>query len=183
MTNLNSILKNRDITLLTKVHIVKAMIFPVVMCRLWELDHKEGWTLKNWCFQTVVLKTLESPLDSKEIQPVHPKGSQPWIFIGRTDGEAEAPILWPPDSKSWSLKRPWCWEWLKRGGEGQDRGRDGWMASLTWWTWVWAHSGSWWWTGKLGVLQSLGLQRVRHDWVNWTELNRPLSFSTKYFYN
>ena len=69
---------------------------------MWELDHKEGWVLKNWYFGTVVLeKTLESPLDSKEIQPIHPKGNQPWIFIGRTDGEAEVPILWTPDAKSW----------------------------------------------------------------------------------
>ena len=101
MRNLDSILKSRDITLLTKVHIVKAVIFSSSHVQMWELDHKEDWTPKNWCFQTVVLKkTLESPLDSKEIQPVHPKGSEPWIFIGRTDGEAEAPVLWPPDSKS-----------------------------------------------------------------------------------
>ena len=102
MTNLDSILKARDITLQTKVHIVKAVVFPVVM--YWwhdELHHKEGWELKNWCFWTVVLeKTLQSPLDCKEIQLVNPKGNQSWIFIGRTDAEAEAPILWPPDAKS-----------------------------------------------------------------------------------
>ena len=92
-------LKSRDITLPTKVCIVKAMVFPVLM---WELDHKEGWAQKNWCFWTVVLeKTLESPLDYKEIQPVNTKGNQSWIFIGRTDAEAEVPILWPPDAKSW----------------------------------------------------------------------------------
>ena len=74
--------------------------------RMWELDHKEGWALKNWCFQSVVLeKTLESPVDSKEIQPVHPKGNQPWIFIGKTDTEAEAPILWPPDTKSQLIRK------------------------------------------------------------------------------
>ena len=73
---------------------------------MWQLDHKEGWTLKNWCFWTVVLeKTLESPLDCKEIKPVHPKGNQSWIFIGRTDVEAEAPILWPPDAKSWLIRK------------------------------------------------------------------------------
>ena len=99
MTNLDSILKSRDITLPIKVHIVKPMVFPVVMYRC-ELDHKEGWTLKNWCFQTVMLeKTLENPLDSKEIKLVSPKGNLSWIFMGRT--EAEAPILWPPDEKSW----------------------------------------------------------------------------------
>ena len=98
-TNLDSIFKSRDITLPTKVHLVKAMVCPVVMygCKL---DRKEGWTLQNWCFRTVVLeKTLESPLDCKEIKWVNPKGNQPWIFTGITD--AEAPILWPPDVKNW----------------------------------------------------------------------------------
>ena len=101
MTNLDSMFKSRDITLPTKVHLVKAMVFPVVM---WELDCEESWVLKNWCFWTVVLeKTLESPLDCKEIQPVHPKGDQSWVFTGRTDVEAEAPIPWPPDAKSWLI--------------------------------------------------------------------------------
>ena len=91
--NYTSILKSRDIILLTKVHVVKVW--------MWQLNHKEGWVLKNWCFQVVVLeKTLESPLDCKEIQPVSPKGNQLWILTGRTDAEAEAPILWPPDVKS-----------------------------------------------------------------------------------
>ena len=137
---------------------------------MWELEHREGWAPKNWCFWTVVLeKTLESSLDSKEIQPVHPKGNQPWIFIGRTDAEAEAPILWPPDAKSWltGIDR-WCWERLTARGEGDSRGWDGWMASLSWWTWVWVSSRSWWWTGKPGMLQSIGSQRVGHDWA--TEL-------------
>ena len=138
-----------------------------------ELAYKESWAPKNWCFWTVVLeKTLESPLDCKEIQPVHPKGDQSWVFIERTDVEAETPILWPPGAKSWLMKRPWCWERLKAGGEGDDRGWDGWMASLTQWTWVWVSSRSRWWIGKPGVLQSVRLQRVRHDWateLNWTE--------------
>ena len=95
----------RDITLPTKVHIVKAMVFPAVMY-MWELDHKEGWALKNWCFSTVVLeKTLEIPLDSKEIKPVNPKGNQSWIFIGRTDEEVETPILWTSDAKSWLSRK------------------------------------------------------------------------------
>ena len=103
MTNLNNILKSRDITLPTKVCLVKAMIFPVVMYGC-ELDYKESWAPKNWCFWTVVLeKTLESPLDCKEIQPVHPKGSQSWVFIGRIDTEAETPVLWTPDVKSWLI--------------------------------------------------------------------------------
>ena len=92
---------------------------------MWDSDHKEGWVLKNWCFQIVVLeKTLESPLNCKEIKLVNPKGNQPWIFIGRTD--AEAPILWPPDVNSWPIgKKPWCWERLKAKREGGSKGWDG----------------------------------------------------------
>ena len=157
MTNRDSILQSRDITLPTKVCIVRAMVFPVVMFGC-ELDHKEGWAPKNWCFWIVLPeKTVESYLDSREIKPVNPKGSQPWIFIGRTDAEAEAPILWPLDAKNWLWKRPWQWERLKAGGEGGDRGWDGWMASLTQWTCVWANSGRPWRTGKPGVLQSMRL--------------------------
>ena len=102
ITNLDIILKRRDVTLPTKVHLVKAMVFFGSHVWMWELDYKESWMPKNWCFWTVVLeKTLESPLDCKKIQPVHPKGNQSWIFIGRTDVEAETPVLWPPDVKSW----------------------------------------------------------------------------------
>ena len=101
MTNLDNILKNKAITFPTKVQIVKAMVFPAVM---WELNHKESWAPKNWCFWTVVLeKTLESPLDCKEIQLFHPKGSQSWIFIGRADVEAETSVLWPPGEKNWLI--------------------------------------------------------------------------------
>ena len=101
MTNLDSILKSKDLTLPTKVRLVKAMVFPSSHVWMWELDYKESWAPKNWCFWTVVLeKTLESPLACKEIQPVHPKGNQSWIFTGRTDAEAEAPTLWPPDVKN-----------------------------------------------------------------------------------
>ena len=103
MTNLDSILKSRDITLPTRVHLVKAMIFLVVMCGC-ELDHKEGWAPKNWCFWTMVLeKTLGSSLDCKEIKPVYCKGNQSWIFFGRTDAEVEAPIFWPPNVKNWLI--------------------------------------------------------------------------------
>ena len=104
MTNLNSILKSRDTTLPTKVHLVKAVVFLVVMhgCESW--DCKESWALNNWCFSTVVFeRTLESPFDHKEIQPVHPKGNQSWIFIGRTDAETETPILWTSDRKNWLI--------------------------------------------------------------------------------
>ena len=148
------------------------MVFPVVMYGLWELDYKESWVLKNGCFWTVVLeKTLESPLGCKEIQAVHPKGNQSWIFIGRTDAEAETPILWPPDVKNWLIWKDWCWGRLKAGGEGADRGWDSWMASPTQWTWIWVSSVSWWWTERPGMLQSMGSQRVGHDWateLNWT---------------
>ena len=135
---------------------------------MWELDYKESWVPKNWCFWTVVLeKILESPLDRKEIQPVHPKVNQYWIFIGRTVWSCSTLTTWCEEPTHW--KRPWCWERLKAGGEGDDRGWDGWMASPTRQTWVWVNSGSWWWAGKLGMLQSMGSQRVRYDWV--TELN------------
>ena len=136
---------------------------------MWELDHKESWALKKWWFWTMVLeKTLESPLDCKEIQPVHPKGKQSWIFTGRTDAEAEVTILWPPDAKNWLIgKDPNSGnDW--RQEEGDNRGWDGWTASVTQWTWVWVNSGSWWWAGRPGVLPSMGTQRVGHDWV--TEL-------------
>ena len=112
MTNLGSILKSRNITLPTKVCLVKAMVFPSHVW-MWELDYKESWAQKNWCLWTVVLeKTLESPLDCKEIQPAHPKGNQSWVFIGRTDVEVEIPILWPPHAKSWLI------------GKDSDAGRD-----------------------------------------------------------
>ena len=147
---------------------------------MWELDYKESWVPKNRCVWTVVLeKTLESPLDCKEIPPVHPKGNQSWIFIGRAYAEAETSIVWlsGPKKKLSHWKRPWCWERLKVGGEGGDRGWDGWMASLTRRTWVWASSRSWWWTWRPGVLQSVGSQRVRQDWA--TALNWTLFVSTR----
>ena len=103
MTNLDSLLKSRDITWPKKVHLVKVMVFPVVMYGC-ELDYTESWVPKNWCFWPVVLeKMLKSPLDSKEIQPVYPKRNQSWIFFERTDAEVETPILWPSDSKTWLI--------------------------------------------------------------------------------
>jgi len=138
---------------------------------------EESWAPKNWCFWTMVLeKTLESPLDCKKIQPVHSKGDQSWRFFGRNDAKAETPVLWPPHTKSWLTGKDSCWEGLGAGGEGDDRGWDGWMASLTQWTWVWVNSGSWWWTGKPGMLQFMGSQRVGHNWaseLNWTTLSVP----------
>ena len=141
---------------------------------MWELDYKESWVLKNWCFWTVVLeKTLESPLDCKEIQPVHPKGDQSldihwWDWCWSWNSNTLA--TWCKELTHW--ERPWCWEKLKAGGEGDDRGWDGWMVSPTQCIQVWVDSGSWWWTGRSGVLRFMGSQGVRHEWateLNWTE--------------
>ena len=170
MTNLDSIFKSRDITLPTKVHLVKAMVFPVVIYGMWELDCEESWGPKNWCFWTVVLeKTLESPLDCNEVQPVHSKGDQPWVFFGRNDTKADTPVLWPPHGKSWLI------------GKDSDAGRD-WgqeekgmtedeMAG--WHHWLDGHE--LWWApevgdgqGGLACCDSCGCKRVGHDWA--TEL-------------
>ena len=171
MTKLGSILRNRDITLPTKVHVVSALVFPVVIygCESWTIKKGECWRIDVFelcCWRG----TLESPLDCKEIQPVHPKGDQSWVFIGRTDAEAETPILWPPDVKNWLLgKDPDAgkdWRGEEKGTtEDEMVGWHHWLDG----TWVWASSGSWWWAGKPGVLQSMGSKRVGHDWE--TELN------------
>ena len=125
MTNLDSILKSRDITLLTKINKTSYWLSSSRVWT-WELDHKEGWAPKSWCFWTVVLdKTLESPLDCEEIQPVHSKGDQSWVFTGGIDAEAETPVLWPPEVESWLI-------W--KDPKGDDRGWDGWTASQTQWT-------------------------------------------------
>ena len=146
---LDSVLKSRGITLPTKVCIVKAMAF-----------HKEDWAPKNWCFQVAVLvSTLESPLDRKEIKRVNPQRNQPfqihwkdwcWSWI------SNILVTWWKGPTHW--KRPWFWERLR----GRSRW-DGWMAPLTQWTWVWPNSGRCWRTGKTGMLQSMGSQRVGHD--------------------
>ena len=180
MTNLDSILKSRDITLPTNVCLVKAMVFPVVMygCESWTVEKAGAEELMllncgvgedSWKF----LSSLSSLKDCKEIQPVYPKGDQSWIFTGRTDAEAETPILgclmWRTDSfeKTLNLGK------IESRKEGHDRGWDGWMASLTQWTWVcrlWELVMD----RRPGVLQSMGSQRARHNWVtelNWTKLN------------
>ena len=137
--------------------------FPSSHVWMWELDSKESWAPKNWCFWTVVLeKTLESPLDCKEIQPVNIKGNQSWIFLGRTDAEAETPILWPHDAKNWLLEKDLDAGKDWRQEEKGTTGWDGWMASPTQWTWVWVNSRGWWWTGRPGVLQFMGLQRAQN---------------------
>ena len=130
----------------------------------------QSWVSKNWCFWTVVLeKTLESPLDYKEIQPVHPKGDQSWVFVEGLMLKLELQYFGHLMRRVDSLDKTWCWEGLGAGGEGDDRGWDGWIALLTQWTWVWVNSGSWWWTGSPGLLLFMRWQRVRHDWA--TELN------------
>ena len=133
---------------------------------MWELDYEERWVLKNRCFWTVVLeKTLESLLDCKD-QPVYPKGDHPeWFWSWNSNALA----TWCKELIH--LKRPWCWERLKVGEEGDNRGWDGWMASPTQWTWVWVNSGSCWWTGRPAVLQFIRSLRVEHDWatvLNWS---------------
>ena len=175
MTNLDSIFKSRNIYFANKGPSSQGYGFSSGRVWMWELDYKESWVLKNWCFWTVVLeKTQESPLDCKEIQPANPKGDQSWLFIGRTDVEAETPLLWPPDAESWLF-------W-KDPDAGKDWGQEekgmtedemvGWHYRHGWWTWVWVDSGRWWWTGRPGVLQFMGSQRVGHDWateLSWTE--------------
>ena len=136
-------------------------------------SHQRPQLVVGKCFLTVVLeKTLESPLECKEIQPVHSEGDQPWDFFGGNDAKAETTLATScKELTHW--KRLWCWEGLG-AGEGGARGWDGWMASLTRWTWIWVNSGSWWWTGRPGVLLLMGSQRVGHDWAterNWTEPN------------
>ena len=141
---------------------------------MWKLDCEESWVPKNWCFWTVVLeKTLESPLDCKEIQPVHSKGDQSWLFFGRNDAKAEAPILCPPDAKSWLIGKD---SDAGRDWGQEEKGTTGWdgsMASPTQWTWVWVNSWSWWWIGRPDVLWFMGSQKVGHDWAteltDWTD--------------
>ena len=179
MTNLDGIFKSRYY-FANKGPSIQGYGFSCGHVWMWELDCKESWALKNWCFWTVVLeKTFESPLDCKEIQPVHSEGDQSWDFFGKNDAKAETPVLWPSCEELTHWKRLWCWEGLGARGEGDDRGWDGWMASLTRWTWVWVNSGSWWWTGRPGVLRFMGLQRVRHDWATdllWSDVYIYLNY-------
>ena len=171
MTNLDSILKSRDIILPTKVHLVKAVVFPVVMygCESWTVKKAEHWRIdafELWCWRSLLRvpwtarRSNQSTL--KEISPEYSLEGMMLKLKLQYFGH-----LWCEEPTH--LKRPWCRERLKAGGEGDDRRWDGWMASLTWWTWVWVNSRSWWWTGKPGVLQSMGSQRVGNNWA--TELN------------
>ena len=135
----------------------------------WKLDYKEGWVSKNWCFWSVVLeKTLESPLDNKKNQSILKEISPEWA-LERLMLKLKLQTLAIWSEEFTHSERPWFSERLKAGGEEDDRGRDGWMVSPTQWTWVWVNSGSWWWTGRPGVLRFMGSQRVGLDWA--TELN------------
>ena len=157
--------------MLTKVHLVKSMVFPSSHVWMWELDHKEGWVPKNWCFWIVVLEnTIESPLNSKEIKSVNPKGNQPWIFIGRTDAEAEVPIIWLPDAKSrLTGKDPDAgkdWRQEEKGiTEDEMVGWHHWLDGHEFEQALGVHDGQ----GGLAALQSMGLH-TRKWLTNWTEL-------------
>ena len=160
MNDLDSILKNRHYFADKGLSSQSYVFFPVIHVWIWELDHKESWGPKNWCFWTVVLeKTLEESLglqrdqtsqsQRKSVLNIHQKD---WCWSWNSNTLA----TWCKELAHW--ESPWCCERLKAGGKGDDRGWDGWMASPTWWTWIWASSGRWWWTGKPGVLQSMWLQ-------------------------
>ena len=170
ITNIDSIWKKQKHYFANKGQTSQSYGFSSHHVEMWESDYKESWVLKNWCFLTVVLeKTLGSLLNCKEIQPVHPKGDQSWIFIGRTNAEAKTPILWPPDAKNLLIgKDPDAGkDWRQRRRVWQ---RMRWLDGLlTRWAWVWAISGSWWWTGKPGVLLH-GVTKSQTWLSNWTEL-------------
>ena len=170
MTNLDSILKSRDVTLPTKVCLVKAMVFPVVMygCQSWTVKKAECQRIEPfevWCWRRLLRVPWTARRSNQSIlKEISPGWSlEDWCWSWNSNTLA----ILCEELTHW--KRLWCWEGLGTGGEGDDRGWDGWMASLTWWTRVWVNSGSWWWTGRPGVLQFMGSQRVGHDWA--TELN------------
>ena len=176
---MTSILKSRDITLPTKVHLVKAMVFPVVMygCESWTVKKAERRkidTFELWSWR----RLLRVPWTARRSNQSILKRDKSWVFTGRTYAEAETPVLWPPHEKSWLTgKDPYAATDWGAGGEGDDRGWDGWMASPTRWTWVWVNSRSWWWTGRPGMLRFMGSQRVGHNWateLNWTDWTNDL---------
>ena len=164
MTNLDNILKSRDITFPTKDPSSQSYGFSSSHVWMWELDYKENWEQKNWCFCTVVLeKTLESPWTARRSNQSILKEISAEYSLEGLMLKMKLQFFGHLIRRTKSLKRPWCWKRLKAGGEEESRGRDGWMTLLTRWAWVWASSGSWWWTGKPGMLQSMGSQRVKHD--------------------
>ena len=172
MTNLDSILKSRDITLPTKVRLVKAMVFPVVMygCESWTIKKAEHWRIdafEMWYW----IRLLRVPWTARRSKSI-PKEISPGCSLEGLMLKLKLQYFGTSCKELTHWKRPWSWEGLGAGGEGNDRGWDGWMASPTRWTWVWVNSGSWWWTGRPGVLQSVGsLQSETTEQLNWTELN------------
>jgi len=170
MTSLDSILKSRDITLPIKVLLVKAMVFPLVTygCESWTIkkaEHQRIDAFELWCWRRLLRVPWTSRISNQSILKESVLGVhwKDWCW----SWNANTLATWCEELTHW--KRPWCWERLRAGGEGDDRGWDGWMASSTRWTWVWVDSRSWWWTGRPGMLQFMGSQRVGHDWA--TELN------------
>ena len=157
-----------------KVHLVKTMVFPAVMygCESWAIKKAEHWRIdafELWCWRRLLRVPWTAGRSNQLIlKEISPEYSKDWCW----SWDSNTLATWYEELIPW--KRPWCWERLKAGREGDNRGWDGWMESPTWWTWVWARSRCWWWTGKPGMLQSIGWQRVVHDWVTeliWTELN------------
>ena len=181
MTNLDNILKKVRHYFANKGPSSQGYGFSCTHVWILELDYKESWVAKNWCFWIVVLeKTLKSPLDCKEIQPVHPKGNQSWIFNRRTDVAAETPILWPPAEKNWLIgKDPYPGkDWRQEEKGTTEDEMVGWYHHLNGHEWM--SSGSWWWTVKPGVLQSMGLQKlVITEWLNWISHLILLIFSSE----
>ena len=178
MTNLDSILKSKDITLPTEVRLVKAMIFPVVMygCESWTVkkaEHQRIDTFELWCWRRLLRVPWTARRYNQSIlREISPGCSLEGLMLKNSNALA----TWWEELNHW--KRPWCWEGFGAGGEGDDRGWDGWMASPTRWTWVWVNSGSWWWTGRPGVLWFTGSKTVGHHWA--TELNPyPLPLLSK----
>ena len=169
VTNLKSILRSIDITFPTKVGLVKATVFPVVMygCESWTIkkaEHRRIDAFELWCWRRLLRVPWTARWSNQSIlKEISPGCSLEGLMLKL---KLQTLAAWCEELIH--LKRPWCWERLKVGGEGDNRGWECWMASLTQWMWVWVNSGSWWWTGKPGVLQSMGSQRVGHDWV--TEL-------------
>ena len=170
MTNLDSIFKSRDITLPTKVRLVKAMVFPVVMygCESWTIKKAECWRIDAFelqCWRRLLRVPWTARRSNQSIlKEISPEYSLEGLML-KLKLQYSGHLMRRADS----FERPWWWERLRAGGEGDDRGWDGWMASPTQWTWVWVNSGSWWRTGRPGMLQFMESQGVRHDWV--TELN------------
>ena len=174
MSNLDSILKSSDITFPTKIHLVKAMVSPIVMyrCESWTIkkaEHRRIDAFELWCWRRLLrIPSTARRSNQSILKEISPEYSLEGLILKlklQYFGHLMRRLTW------W--KRPWCWEKLKAGGEGDNGGWDGWMASPTQCTWVWASSRGWWWTGKPGVLQSMGSQRVGQDWeteLNWTEL-------------